>query len=313
VEGLSLGARARFDLGRLESDVEARFGTADRDLAGEFGITRRGRNTQARIAGYHRLDVADITTGPFSFAGTLNALLLGSDDDNYFRTTGAELELQPATTRTQWYELRLFAEQQRSVEKNTDFSIAHALDDEHIFRDNRAADRATQYGAQLRLRASHGIDPARPAVAGELELLGETGDYNLLRPRLRVRADVPVQRQLTVGGEVEVGTTFGEPTSQRIWQLGGARTIRGYSAGTLLGDTFWRARFEVGRGWPIGRLALFGDAAWAGAQDDIARGKPNRSAGIGISMFDGIVRLDVARGLDRPTGWKLHLHMNSIL
>ena len=37
------------------------------------------------------------------------------------------------------------------------------------------------------------------------------------------------------------------------------------------------------------------------------------SAGAGLSMLGGLVRLDLARALRSPTGWKLHFYFNGVL
>jgi hypothetical protein len=36
------------------------------------------------------------------------------------------------------------------------------------------------------------------------------------------------------------------------------------------------------------------------------------SAGVGASLLDGIFRLDLARALREPKGWRLHLYMGGV-
>ena len=313
VEGLSLGARTLLDLGRIETDGEVRFGFADKDVGGELGVTHKGDDARLRVAGYHRLDVVDFTGSPFSLTSSLNALLFGSNDVGFFRASGAELRITPPSARTQWYELRLFAERQRGVVKNTDFSLWHVIKDDRVFRENPGADAADQIGGVLRLRTSLGVDPRTPRTTAQLELHGETGDYDFLRPRLTLRTSVPLTTGLAIGAEIEGATTFGDGTVQRAWHIGGSSTVRGYSTSALLGNAFWRARLELGLGLPIVRLTPFADAGWAGRREDIEYSTPLRALGIGASFMDALIRIDVAKALDQQRGWKLHVYLNSVL
>jgi hypothetical protein len=45
------------------------------------------------------------------------------------------------------------------------------------------------------------------------------------------------------------------------------------------------------------RIALFSDLGWVGKRSAISSvGRPLSGAGVGVSGFDGLVRLDIARG-----------------
>jgi hypothetical protein len=56
------------------------------------------------------------------------------------------------------------------------------------------------------------------------------------------------------------------------------------------------------------RLSLFGDAGWAGDGADLWDARPLRGVGIGVSLLDNLVRVDLARGLGGG-GYRLHLRM----
>jgi hypothetical protein len=313
VEGLSIGARAIVDLGAASADAELRLGTAGSALGAEAGVTRSGTAVQARAGGYRRLDVLDVGGTPFSPAASAGALLLGRDDHDYFRATGGELLLQPAALRPQWWDVRVFAERQAAVEARSDFSVAGLLDDERGVRPNIAAEPATQFGAALRLRAAGGADPARIRWGGELEVLAEAGDFELVRPAARLRATLPLTGRLALGTELAGGAGFGDVTPQRLWQLGGAATLRGYSGAAVRGEAYWRGRAELGLGLPLARVALFGDAGTAAPRGELLDTRPLRALGVGVSVLDGLLRLDVARALDAPRGWRLHLQLDSML
>ena len=61
------------------------------------------------------------------------------------------------------------------------------------------------------------------------------------------------------------------------------------------------------------RLAVFGDAGWAGQRPAFRNGKPLLATGVGASFLDGLVRLDLARGLRAPKGWRFDLYFDGRL
>jgi hypothetical protein len=312
VEGLSVGVRPRVDFGPAWLGGEFRVGTAGGELGAQLGAGIRVRGHEAGMALYRRLDVTDVAAQPFGIGSSLGALLLGRDDHDYFRATGAELTLRPALTRAQWYELRLFGERQQAVAVRTDFHLLRLAGDRHGFRPNIAASTADQFGAVLRLRASGAGSPRAPRWAGALELHGEAGDYAFARPAVLLRGTLPIARLLAAGIELRGGTTFGAAPVQRAWQLGGVSTVRGYAFGAATGDTYWTARGEAAFGPPFVRLVLFGDMGWAGPRDAPGTVQPLRSAGVGLGVFDGVFRIDIARA-ERPRAWRAYLRLNGLL
>jgi len=47
------------------------------------------------------------------------------------------------------------------------------------------------------------------------------------------------------------------------------------------------------------RVVLFSDIGWAGDTGDVAGVEPLIGVGPGLSLFDGVVRIDFAKGLTR--------------
>jgi outer membrane translocation and assembly module TamA len=77
-----------------------------------------------------------------------------------------------------------------------------------------------------------------------------------------------------------------------------------------VGEAFGRARFEVALVLPVASVALFSDAGWVGPDlDDFDEADALLSVGVGVSVLDGLIRLDVARGLRAPerTRWDFYL------
>lgn len=313
VEALSLGARTDFDFGRLDLDVTGRIGIADLEPNGELGINRETRSMRLRAAGYRRLDVMDPPSGGHSLSASLSALLLGRDEHDYFRALGAELTGRPSETSAQWYTWRIYAERQRAAQVETDFSLRNALNNAHEFTPNRAADRADQFGAALTLRAFGGQNPASFRWNGEFTVDGGGGDYEFGRASAAVLLGFPMPFNLTGAIELAGGSSTGNVPLQNQFFLGGARTIRGYAIGTTAGNAYWRARTEIGTAFPLARLAVFSDFGWAGNRDDISDRPSLLSAGVGASLLDGLIRLDLARALRGQRDWRLHMSIDGAM
>ena len=78
-------------------------------------------------------------------------------------------------------------------------------------------------------------------------------------------------------------------------------------------DSFSHRWLELTRGTRGFGLAFFGDAGWAGERDDFDTDDALFGAGIGFTLMDGLLRLDVARGFTAPTGWRIHFHLDALL
>jgi hypothetical protein len=88
--------------------------------------------------------------------------------------------------------------------------------------------------------------------------------------------------------------------------------LRGYDGGVLGGNAFWTARAEIANSFPAARISLFTDAGWAGDRKDFGNGRPLLSAGVGGSLLDGLIRMDLARGLRNPKGWRFDLYFDGL-
>ncbi|MGH7444680.1 MAG: hypothetical protein ACREKM_07380, partial [Longimicrobiales bacterium] len=156
VEGLSLGARADLDLGRLRFDGTARVALAEPRPDVELAVTRPTIAREYRLSAYNGIREVDLDTRAFGIGNSFNALILGRDDGEYYEALGASLQVRPALTRPQWYALRAFVERHNAVETETDFSLPGLFDDGRVFRPNIVAADADLFGGELRLGAGFG-------------------------------------------------------------------------------------------------------------------------------------------------------------
>jgi hypothetical protein len=313
VEGLSLGAQ--FDAGtdRLAVDAAARIGWADRVPNAELGLSHSATALRLRFAAYYRLAAVDPDTKPFGIGNSLGSLVLGRDDGDYYRALGAEITVAPALVNSQWYDWRLYAEQQRPVPKETDASLPRLFSSAHRFRENVSASAADQLGASLTLRAQRGADPTRPILGARAYLEAATGTFALARGSVTLRAALPLPVGVAAALEVAGGSSVGTVPPQALWYLGGPATMRGYGGAAAAGEAFWRARLDLASRATGARLVLFGDAGWAGARTDFGPTAMLLSWGVGASFLDGLVRLDLARALRHPAGWRVDLYWDGAL
>ncbi|HEX9348993.1 MAG TPA: ShlB/FhaC/HecB family hemolysin secretion/activation protein [Gemmatimonadales bacterium] len=313
VEGLSLGARGDLDLGRLQLDGAVRIATSDAEPDLVAGVLRETGTARFRLAGYRRLAAVDPTARPLSIGNSLGALMLGRDDGDYFRATGAELTIAPPVTLPQRFTVRLYAERQRRALKRTDFSLPHALHDVHVFRPNITADSADQLGASFTVRTQRGIDPERPQWTADVTLDASVGTYRFGRVSSTVRVAAPLGPNLATAVEFAGGAADGRVPVQSYWYLGGPGTLRGYGGNASSGDAFWRARLELANRWPAARVVMFADVGRAAPSEQLSLARPLAGVGVGASFMDGLIRLDLTRAIRTPSGWRLDFYTDAAL
>jgi hypothetical protein len=311
VEGLSVGGMASVEQPGLgDAQATVRLGTADLHPNLELRFARPGLRRTPSLRFYHQLDAVEGQRNALGLGGSLGALFLGRDDGEYYRATGATLALSPPDSRRGWVEWRFFAERQRAVELGTEWSVAHLLGGDP-FRPNFAADPADLVGIGFSLAPWWGQDPAAPQAGLDLLTEGAVGDFEFARARLTARAAVPLGGRYRTGLELGGGSSWGTVPLQYSWFLGGPSTLRGYGGSAAVGSSFLRARAELARGSPMAGIAVFGDAAWAGDRSDFAVDDALVAAGIGASLMEGLLRVDLARALRQPVGWRLEIYLDA--
>lgn len=309
IEALSLGVGSTLDFGRLAADGLVRIGVADLEPNVEIGLARPARTARFRLGLYRRLAAANAETRPFALINSLSAVLAQRDDGEYFRTLGGEVSATDAGSG--WWSWRVFGERQRLAMVETQASLPHIFDDSSRFRPNIAADRADEAGASLTVRAWTTLSRT-VRLGAEATVDGATGTFDYGRGALTLRGTLTPAGPLALALEAAAGTSSGALPVQADWFLGGPATLRGYDGAVRRGPAFWRGRAEIGNSLPAVRLALFSDVGWAGPRRDFASGRPLLGVGAGASVLDGIVRLDLARGLRAPRGWRLDVYLDAL-
>jgi|KBSSwiStaDraftv2_1062776.scaffolds.fasta_scaffold04803_7 surface antigen Omp85-like protein len=310
VEGLSLGITGGFQTGRFGIDALGRIGFADLEPNAELGASLTGQRSRFRLGGYRRLATVNPDTRPFGVVNSVWGVLAQRDDGDYFRSLGVEVTGQ--NRETGGWSWRLYAERQKPAGVETEFSLPHLFNEDRHFRPNVVADRADQFGASLTLRGNKPLSRSFQ-VGGDVTLDAAGGDYQFGRGSATLRAIVTPRALLAVAVEASAGVTTGSLPLQSRFYLGGPASLRGYDGAVIAGAAYWRGRVEVGNSFPAVRLMAFSDIGWAGPRDAFTRGRPLIGSGVGASLLDGLVRMDLSRALRAPTGWRFDLYFDGRL
>jgi hypothetical protein len=313
IEGLSVGTSVSADFGMYVLSANARIGVADLEPNFEVEVEKPGRSMTLSLGAYRRLNGTDPLRSPFTLGNSLASLLFGRDEADFYRSLGVELRGEPSSVGGGPYWWRVYAQRERAAEVETQFSFRHLVDGDYDFRPNIVADENDAVGGEFMVRFHRGLNPTGFRFGAELYGHGSTGTFDFGRSALTLRFGIPLPGPFDMATEYAAGTSLDSVPLQHRWYVGGAGTLRGYDAGQLIGDSFWRGRLEIGYGLPAFRLVGFSDVGWAGPRADFADGRPLLSVGGGLSIMDGILRLDVARGLREPKGWAAALYFDAAL
>ncbi len=323
VEGLSAGWASGWPAGGAsELRVTGRIGVPEWEPGLEVRWIRSTAKTRAGFGVYRRLTDLGDWGRPLGLGNSINTLLAGYDNGLYFRETGFEAFATRMGARTGW-EVRAFAERQQTARKNTDVSLPDLFGDRAL-PPNVVADRGEVAGLSARLRLFSGVDPGDPIVSATLWGEGAVGDFDYGRAAATVALGTPLVGAWRLGLEAGAGTTLGDPPAQRLFHLGGPYTLRAFDPGSASGEAFWLGRAEIGRGFRVGpaepgfapgglRVSAFGDAAWAGGRDAFGTQGWKASLGVGLSLLDGILRVDLGRGVRGGDAWRLHIYADGLM
>jgi hypothetical protein len=300
VEGFSTGVGVTEEFGRgYRAGFVPRFSLADAQFNGELWGARSNGRRQLQVGVYRRLAAANDFGDPLAFGSSLNAFLFGLDEGFYYRTLGGEIT--GSDVGGGGFTWRLFGEQQRNAKVETQFSLAHALNDVQ-FLPNVPATRGTIGGASVRYSHTFGLDPEGWRLFTDTRAEAATGTFDYTRGSL----DATVSRGLGAGLAAALtgsaGTSGGTLPPQRAYFIGGSQTVRGQRPSLTLpgqvGNSYWLGRAELGKDLPGVRPTIFGDMGWAGDRSAWSHpGRPVSGVGVGASILDGLLRADLSRGI----------------
>ena len=292
VQGISLGLGYRVrapGLAFTNLYGTVRYGFSDERVTGRLSLVRDAPDGRLTVSGYR--DV--VSVDPFAlapgFGNSFNALFVAHDNADYALVHGGSAQYE--TSLRTGLELTLGAryERQTSVDRAAESEVNDFLGGTGVFPLNPPVDEG-HFGAGF-ARLSGVGDLRWHATADVLGGAGTTtgrlyGD---------LRYGIGGSRGLTVRLKSGIATSPTLPQSE--FRLGGIGTVRGHDYGERRGQSFWAAQVDVA---PVkGRLrpVLFVDAGQAGGAESLLSGKVLAGAGVGLSMFGGLLRFDLSHSL----------------
>ena len=309
IEGLSSAVAVDKVLGEgYSTHALFRIGVADWSPNGELSIDRTDGRHKIGVGAYRRLVASNDWGDPLGFSSSVSALFFGRDEGFYYRTWGAEVTgEQDYGIITSW---RLFAEQHFDATVHTEFAIAHPGGVKGELTNINAVNGQI-VGLAVTHHSSYGLDPHGFRALTDLKLEGATGTFDYSRGSLQTTLSHgigPLDWALTLGG----GTSGGQLPIQKQFFVGGVQTVRGQKAGAAIGDSFWMTSAEIGSRSTGFRKIVFADLGWAGSRSDFSHpGRPLSGAGVGASFMDGLVRVDLAKGIYPEKAVRANLYVEA--
>lgn len=310
VRGLSIGIDAERQLSaRTQLYAHLRPSLGDHQLRGAIELSREIRNGTIGLKAFRTLSTPAVFSNTDSRTASIAAALLGRDPQIYHDALG--VTVFGDALRRGMADLHVFAERQRPVLATQSRGLLGLpLPD-----GNPAADAGTWAGLRGRMRARRRAAPTGMRISPLLEMeaaqrLDSTSRF--ARVLAGAAIQVPLTARSAISLQTRAATSMGVVPRQQRWPLGGPTGVRGQDPERVRGDALWLTRGEMGVGTAALRVAAFSDIGWAGSRRDWSRqGASSSGGGLGVSVVDGLLRVDVSRGLRPRTNWRLDLQVET--
>jgi hypothetical protein len=296
IEGLSTGLAVDQVLGKgYSTHALFRLGVADLSPNGELSLDRTDGRRQVGVGVYRRLVAANDWGDPLGFSSSLSALLFGRDEGFYYRTWGAEFKGDKSYgIINSW---RLFTEQHFDATVRTEFALAHPGGVKGGLTNINAVNGKI-VGLAIGHHSSYGLNPHGFRALTDIKLEGATGTFDYSRASLQTTLSSGLGSALDGALTLGSGTSGGTLPIQKQFFLGGVQTVRGEKAGAAIGNSYWMTSAEIGSRSAGFRKIVFADLGWAGDRTSFWHpGRPLSGAGVGASFMDGLIRIDLAKGI----------------
>ena len=273
---------------------DLRYGFSDSRLVGNVTLRREAPGARWTVAAIRDLVSHDPLARGSGFGPSLNAMLAGHDDADYLLTHRLQVTRESSLGT--------------GVELTTSFGVG---------REQSVVGEA--YSWLNDALGGDGDFPPNPAVrSGSFGRAAVALDQGLLRSRWTLLADLQLGDGVAVARwmasyrlepgfirqrpslQVRAGIATGSQLPQQLFRLGGPGTVRGYDYGSLREPAFWAAQGD----WPLRsgliQPVLFADAGQAAEPSQLFSSKALVSAGAGLKLAGGILRLDLSHSLTGP-------------
>jgi hypothetical protein len=300
VQGLSLGLGYRVRAPAVRSaDLQAtmRYGFSDDRVTGRLALVRDAPGGRLVLAGYRDVVDADPVSSGRTLGNTLNALFVAHDDADYLLAEGGAATFETSLRSGLDLVLAGRVERETGVRREAKSAVNDALGGDGIFPPNAPAEPGTFGGGSVGLAHTGGIrwDLTADVLGGGGRATGR------LFGNLRVDAGQAAGASL----RVKAGIATSPTRPQSLFRLGGQATVRGFDYGSGRGQAFWAAQLDV---TPVGgrlRPVAFVDAGQAERPGDLFSSPVLAGGGVGLSVFGGVLRLDLSHPITPDGGGKV--------
>jgi hypothetical protein len=173
-----------------------------------------------------------------------------------------------------------------------------------------AADVGWEHALTVRLSPSTGADPRGVQAGLSWSGTAAAGTLGHLRTALVGRLAVPLGEDHRVGLRGWGGVATDNVPEQRAFAVGSTGSLRGYAPRSLVGPCGAGGTVEIQRVLAATAVAVFADVGWAGACRQLRPDAFLSSAGIGVSLLDGLLRADLSRGLEAGRRLRFDLYLD---
>jgi outer membrane protein assembly factor BamA len=252
---------------------------------------------------------------------SLASFLIHEDFQDYYRRHGYELHVSQNLSIYLKGTLAYRNDQYNSVKKNVDWAL---FGGDKKFRINPEIDKGNMRSlySELYLDTRNNHDNPRRGWFGKLSMetsnsnLGS--DFSFEQYILEVRNYIPISRNERLDLRLRAGSAQGKLPFQKLFELGGISTLRGFEYKEFAGDRLLLANVEYNLSPSIFnrdflffddiRLIFFGDlgSAWytnddskfTAGFDELKFNSLKSDIGVALSNWDGTVRLNIAKRTD---------------
>ncbi|MXW17886.1 MAG: hypothetical protein F4X60_00240 [Gemmatimonadetes bacterium] len=284
VEGYSAGGLVRRDFGWWRSQLTVRIptsGWAVPDM--DFTLQHDHPQRKTQFSVYRQLRGGALGIG--GLEGWTGYFVRAADSVNFHWTHGASLRFTPGNGLRNRLSFSVFAEQDAEIDTDAE---------------------RTRVGGALEWKPWWGAFGDRAVgVGGNVIVRGSAGDNPHVKALVEGAVVVPVVAGLSFGLQGGAAGVWGDPAPQDLWEVGAAGYwFRGHSGAVATSRT-WMGRVDLQRSVRFLHVSVYGDRASAEGADYCA-------VGAGLVFMDGLLRLDVAKGLvcgrqgSSRGGWRFH-------
>ena len=284
IGGYSAGGLVRRDFGWWRSALTVRIptsGWAVPDM--DFTLQHDHPHRKTQFSVYRQLRAGALGIG--GLEGWTGYFVRAADSVNFHWTHGATLRFTPGNGLRNRLSLSVFTE--RDAEIDTD-------------------DERTRVGGALEWKPWFGaFGDGSAGGGGNVTVRGSVGDNPHVKTIVEGALVVPLVGGLSLGVQGGMAGVWGDPAPQDLWEVGATGYwFRGHT-GSVETSRTWMGRVDLQQSVRFLHLSVYGDWASAEHADYCA-------IGTGLVFMDGLLRFDVAKGLDcgregpSRAGWRFH-------